>query len=59
MLGRRIHGKLQRVAADPMDVRLCMLGLFQEKHYQVDKGKILLVGEHGVAEKQHQTLISS
>lgn len=38
MLGRGVHGQLQWVAADPMEVRLRMLGLLQEKHY---KGKIL------------------
>lgn len=60
VLGRGVHGQLQWVAGDPMDVRLRMVGLLQdevqEKHYrveerlhQVDKHKILQVGEHGLA----------
>lgn len=56
VLGRGVHGQLQWVAGDPMDVRLRMVGLVQEKHYrveerlhQVDKHKILQVGEHGLA----------
>lgn len=63
VLGRGVHGQLQWVAGDPMDVRLVtpwMVGLLQdevqEKHYrveerrhQVDKHKILQVGEHGLA----------
>lgn len=60
VLGRGVHGQLQWVAGDPMDVRLHMVGLLQdevqEKHYrveerlhQVDKHKILQVGEHGLA----------
>ena len=63
MLGRGVHGQLQRVAGYPMDVRLHMVGLLQdevqEKHYrveerlhQVDKHKILQVGEHGLAERK-------
>lgn len=62
VLGRGVHGQLQWVAGDPMDVRLHMVGLLQdevqEKHYrvegrrhQVDKHKILQVGEHGLAGK--------
>ena len=63
VLGRGVHGQLQWVAGDPMDVRLHMVGLLQdevqEKHYwveerchQVDKHKILQVGEHGLAERK-------
>lgn len=60
VLGKGVHGQLQSMAGDPMDVRLHMVGLLQdevpEKHYQVeerchpvDKHKILQVGEHGLA----------
>lgn len=63
VLGRGAHGQLQWVAGYPMDVRLHMVGLLQdevqEKHYrveerlhQVDKHKILQVGEHGLAERK-------